>query len=103
MRNPFAAAARQMPMRASDRSSVFDGGSTGRLYADWEAWTLSPDFEVRHQFRLLRGRARDFARNNPWAVGFIDEVANNVIGAAGIMLQAKVKDLRGDLQKDINK
>jgi lambda family phage portal protein len=100
--NPFAAAARQMPTRATDRGAGFEGASSGRLYADWEAWTLSPDFEVRYQFRLLRARARDLARNNPWATGFVDEVANNVIGPYGILLQAKVKTAAGELVKKTN-
>jgi lambda family phage portal protein len=109
MANPFRAAATAM-----DRSSFkgrggyrasgsgFDGAGMGRLYNDWDAWTMSPDFEQRFQFRLVRARARAMARNNPWIVGFLDELANNVVGAHGILLQARVKNALGKFATSTN-
>jgi lambda family phage portal protein len=104
MANPFRAAARQMPplQQRGRRASTWDGADTGRLYADWSTWTTSPDFEIRFNFRLLRARARDFARNNPWMVGFLDELANNVVGPHGILLQAQIKNALGKLAKATN-
>jgi capsid protein len=93
MANPFRAAARlTAPVRGMPRrASTWSGGEGGRLYSDWDAWTVSPEMETRFNFRLLRARARSFARNNPWIVGFLDELANNVVGANGIMLQAMIR------------
>lgn len=109
MANPFLATARAMdfgsggrPSRFSASNAGFDGASVGRLYADWDAFTASPDFEQRFQFRLVRARARGMSRNNPWIVGFLDELANNVVGAHGIMLQAQLRNALGKLDKALN-
>src|SRR4051812_6503081 len=93
MANPFRAAAQlTAPVRTtSRRASSWSGAEGGRLYSDWDAWTISPEMETRFNFRLLRARARSFARNNPWIVGFLDELANNAVGANGIMLQAMIR------------
>jgi hypothetical protein len=105
MRNPFAFAHQQLSdSRARwHRASAWNGGVDHRLYSDWEAWTLSPDYEVRAQFRLLRARARDLAKNNPWVGGFVDEIANNVVGQSGIMLQADTRGPDRKPVKDINR
>lgn len=85
------------------RASMWDGANTSRLYSDWDTWTLSPDYEIRFNHRLLRARARALAKNNPWIVGFLDELANNVVGAQGIMLQAQIRTVVGDaLHKPTN-
>lgn len=70
---------------------------------DWNnQWTFSPDYEVRWQFRFLRARARDLVRNNPYAAGFASEIANQVIGPHGVLLQAKIKTVGGQLAKATN-
>lgn len=104
MANPFRAAARMTvaPPRSTRRASSWAGADFGRLYSDWDAWTASPEFETRLNFRLLRARARTFARNNPWIVGFLDEAANNVVGAKGIMLQAMIRTALGKPAKATN-
>jgi capsid protein len=104
MANPFRAAARlTAPVRGMPRrASTWSGGEGGRLYSDWDAWTFRRRFETRFNFRLLRARARSFARNNPWIVGFLDELANNVVGANGIMLQAMIKTALGKPAKATN-
>jgi lambda family phage portal protein len=91
-KNPLALVAHQLNttrMRASTAS--FTGADQSRLMADWLVGNLSTDAEVRANIRLLRARARDLVKNNPWCVGFIDELKNNVVGEVGIMLQARVK------------
>lgn len=90
------------PHRTSRQSSVWSGASTDRLYQDWDAWTTSPDFETRYAFRLMRARARSLAKNNPWIVGFLDELANNIVGANGIRLHAQIKNALGTLSKATN-
>lgn len=107
MANPFALTARVMdgPIRQPARrsSTFFRGADMSRTSADWLPWTYSPDYEIRVNHRLLRGRARELVRNNPWITGFVDELANNVIGPDGIMLQAKVKTAAGELATKTNK
>lgn len=108
MPNPLRRAAeltqREFAPRRGNGSlaSVFEAGQTGRLFQDWDAWTFSPDFETKYAFRLTRARARWMARNNPWLSGFLDELANNVVGPNGIRLHAQVKNLLGKLSKSTN-
>lgn len=107
MRNPLDAALELMPMPrrgagSGARASIFGGAAGGRLYADWEAWTLSPDFETRQEFRRLRARARQLVRDNGWAAGFVEEVSKNVIGPLGIFLQGNVRNANGDLVRATN-
>jgi hypothetical protein len=104
MANPFRAAARQMPplQQRGRRASTWDGADTGRLYADWEHVDDVTGLRDPVQFRLLRARARAMARNNPWIVGFLDELANNVVGPHGILLQAQIKNALGKLAKATN-
>lgn len=92
MANPFAAAAQDLSRQRSRArsSSIFAGAETGRLMSDWLVGTFSTDDEVSANLRLLRARARQLVRDNPWIAGFVDELANNVIGPDGILLQAKV-------------
>lgn len=72
------------------RASTFAGGGSGRLLDDFYPSNFSPDYEVRGAARLLRARARQLVRDNAWAAGFARELANNVVGPKGIILQAKV-------------
>jgi capsid protein len=94
-RNPFAAAAENAQrgrIRAGGRASsaMWAGADTSRLMSDWLVGNFSTDFEIRSNLRLLRGRARQLVRDNPWIAGFVDELANNVVGPDGILLQAKI-------------
>ncbi len=86
---------------AAPRAS-YRGATIGRLFRDWVASILHPDRELRGNLRLLRARARDLVRNNSYASGFVDELADNIIGPAGIQLQARVTDRKGELRKQDN-
>ena len=55
----------------------------------------SADFETRSAGPLLRARARQLVRDNPHASGFLSELANNVIGPEGILLEAHIASLDG--------
>jgi lambda family phage portal protein len=102
--NPFRAAA-----DISDRefnsgpSPAFGGASTSRLFWDWAVGILSPDRELQYNARLLRARARDLRRNNPWVAGWARELVNNIIGDEGIQLHAQIKDDGGTLDKETNR
>lgn len=88
--------------KAQPHAGSWDATSADRLYDDWQVWTASPEFETRYDFKFARARARWMARNNPWIVGFLDELCNNVVGPYGIQLQARIRDYLGALDKDAN-
>jgi lambda family phage portal protein len=71
--------------------------------ADWLAWATSGSFEVLYAWRRICYLARDLERNNPHARAFLRELCLNVIGAKGIRLQPKVKNLKGpNLNEKLN-
>lgn len=77
---------------------------SNRLTADWIfAATRSPDQEVRGDLRVLKNRAREMTRNNPHARRFRRLLSHNVVGPAGIRLQAKVKNAKGLPDRNINR
>ena len=84
------------------RNAVYGGANTGRLYQDWYAPITSADYEIRTSMRLLRARARQLVRDNDYAGGFIDELANNVVGIAGIRLEATVSTVVDELHDPTN-
>jgi lambda family phage portal protein len=93
MPNPLAVIASQMD-RTSRRSSglsAFSGARFDRLTADFNPYIQSPSQEVQWVLTTLRARAQALVRDNSHAAGFANELANQVIGPDGILLQAKVK------------
>lgn len=84
---------------AGRASSLYKGAEFSRLTLDWSATLAPPDEELRWSVARLRSRARDLARNNPYVRGYLNMLAVNVIGSAGMTLQAQVKDNSG-LQND---
>ncbi|MCP4021579.1 MAG: phage portal protein, partial [Desulfobacteraceae bacterium] len=52
--------------------------------------------------KLIKARCRDLARNNPYIKGSIRKICENVV-RNGINPQAKVRDKKGQLQKELNK
>lgn len=84
------------------RQASYGGARTDRLYQDWYAPISSADYEIRQSARLLRARARQLVRDNAYAAGFVDEVANNVIGVQGIQLEAAVTTIAEELHDPTN-
>src|SRR5581483_3491428 len=109
MPNPFALVASDMtrPRRVASRrfraSSTFAGAAIDRTTEDWMPWTLSPDWETRSVLRFMRARARQLVPDNEICSGFVGSLSDNVIGPTGIMLQAKVKNVAGQLVRATNK
>jgi lambda family phage portal protein len=83
-------------------SAHYRGASTSRLFYDWAAGILSSDSEVRGNLTILRARARQLARDNPYITAFLNDVADNVIGARGIILQPRVTNSAGEPVKRTN-
>jgi lambda family phage portal protein len=79
-----------MDMAGPKRKS-FGGASTSRLYYDWKVANVSPDYELRGALRILRARARQLVQDNPYASGFAEELANNVVGPKGIRIRPDIR------------
>lgn len=82
--------------------SIYKGAESSRLTADWFASLSTSDDELRWSAPRLRARARDLARNNAYARAYLRLLADNVIGADGIKLQAQVRDNSTTLNRRIN-
>jgi lambda family phage portal protein len=94
--------ARRAWLAFKGKRDTFKGAEVNRIVADWAATLLHPDDELRWNVRRLRARARELQRNNPWARGYLNGLAVNVIGPDGPRLQARVRDNDGKLSRRIN-
>src|SRR5262245_59428911 len=81
---------------------LYEGAQINRLTGDWISVLLSADQEIKGSIRLLRARARDLGRNNPIAKCYLNLLAANVVGDAGIRYQSKVRNNSGDLNESLN-
>jgi len=90
----FRLAARAV--RGTGKRNAYSGAAVNRLLLDWIASARSADEEIRGDLRLLRARARELARNNTYAKRYLRLLGANVIGYAGIKLQAIVRELGSD-------
>lgn len=80
----------------------YSGANIGRLFSSWQAFSQPADYEIRSNITVLRSRARELSRNNDYAKKFIEMVRKNVVGANGIKLQVRSKDLKGTLDTMAN-
>jgi len=87
--------------RVSRRSS-FKGAEVSRLVADWMVSAGPPDRELSGDMRLLRARARELRRNNPYIRQYVNLLKANVLGHSGFQLQAQVRNSNGELLQDVN-
>lgn len=70
---------------------LFDASMTSRLTADWQPIErLSADAELQGRLPIIRSRARDHERNDPYAEGYYKLRENNVVGHEGFTLQMKI-------------
>ncbi len=60
------------------------------------------DAEIYAALRPLRIRSRHLAKNNDYAKRFFNLLETNVVGPKGIVLQARIKNERGELDKADN-
>lgn len=93
MANALMAAMRVMDGPARQRRSLhaFAGAQATRLTADWSPFNQSPTQEIQWALVTLRARARQLVRDNSHAAGFVTELASQIVGPDGILLQAKVR------------
>lgn len=77
----------------------FAGALTNRLnYGDWIfASSRSAEADTKADLRQLRNRARELRKNSPFGARYAQVLVENVLGPAGIRLQAKNQTLEKKL------
>lgn len=83
------------PQRLTRRQ--YAAANQGRLFEDFKASNRSADTELRPALTILRNRARDLARNDPYARRFLNLMRVNVVGEHGVSLQVKARNADGSL------
>lgn len=78
--NPVAGLRRSIARKLLDQKRGFEGADRGRRTAGWHTMSTDSNAEIRKGQRLLRDRARDMRRNNPYAERGISAIAANVVG-----------------------
>lgn len=63
-----------------DAIRAYDGAARTRRTANWRAPSTSARAEGKGQLQILRNRARDLVRNNPYAKRGINLIATNTVG-----------------------
>lgn len=76
---------------------MFDGAKVDRLGAGWGTQPLTADDIIKKNQRPLVARSREQAANNDYARGFMRLCRTNIVGAKGVILQAKSLDSTGKL------
>ncbi len=80
----------------------FSAARIDRLTANWKFSAQSADSEMRFALPVLRNRSRGLADNNDYVAGYLELLANKVIGQHGIKLQVKSKGGDGLLDREAN-
>lgn len=87
------------PARKNKRA--YESAKVNRLYS--LSTTPKPmDVDVINGLRALVSRSRHEAQNNDYMRQFLRECKSNIIGSQGIILQARCKNNKGDLDKQAN-
>lgn len=73
----------------------FTAAALTRLTGGWASSNTSVNVDLYRGLDTLRARSRDLCNNNTYARRFLGMVGANVVGGAGIMLQARVYDAPG--------
>lgn len=82
-------------------SGAFRAAEPSRLYSDRWIQTNHPDTEIHYALRQLRASSRDLVRNNPYAAGAVEAVADNVIGWEGMMFRVMPPTLDGEIPRQV--
>jgi lambda family phage portal protein len=75
----------------------YAAANQGRLFEDFKASNRSADTELRPALTVLRNRARDLTRNDPYAKRFLNLMRVNVVGESGLNMQVKARNVDGSL------
>lgn len=80
----------------------YAAGMVDRLTASWTNTPMTADEVTHSRLSTLRARSREQYANNDYAKRYVNMVRNHVVGANGILLQAKIKDPSGTMDKAAN-
>jgi lambda family phage portal protein len=86
----------------STKRRSFDAAKFNRLVSSWLSVSQSINKDLKDGLDNLRIRSRDLAQNEPMAAKYLSLVSANVIGARGIVLQARVTEDNGNQDKYAN-
>lgn len=86
-----AARNRPLPGRGASRGP-FIAASNDRFTASWQAGRQSINDALRGDLDLLIARSNDVAKNTGHGRRFLKMVGRNIVGAKGVVLQARVQD-----------
>lgn len=73
----------------------YAAADSGRLFADWTTTNRTADAELRTSLKKMRARSRELERNNDYIRRYFGLLKNNVVGASGIVLQARMQNDAG--------
>lgn len=92
------------PRGAPDSIStrMYHAARVSRTTSGWAPATGSADSELRTSLRQLRDRARALVRDAAYAKRAKRVVQNNVVGGAGVGMQAQVMSTRDELRTAVN-
>lgn len=89
-----------IPNQQKKRS--YDGAKQNNQTSDWLAGSDNANAEIRAGLDIVRRRARDLIRNNPYAKKYVTTMIKNVVGHKGIKFQSRYKTNAGNPDKRIN-
>jgi len=85
---------RRLGYQKRPQLGAYAAGMHHRTAADWYPALLSADQHIKAHRHLLVARSRQMVRDNPHAARLVALFQQNIIGPAGIRLQAKVPKSR---------
>lgn len=87
-------------LRTARRS--FEAAETPAWTDSWPTHAASINEDLARQLPILRARSRGMARNNEWAIRYLIQLDDNVLGEAGIRLQMRMTRRDGTPDTDTN-
>ena len=75
-------------LRSAARS--FEAAETPAWTESWPTHTANINDDLSRQLTTMRSRARGLARNNEWAISYLIQLDDNVLGENGIQLQMRL-------------
>jgi len=88
--------------RKKEKKRNYKASQYTRLINDFVTNSKPEDEILKSSLQTLRDRARNLARNNPYARKFIQVYVVNTIGANGVTLQNRAKDDSGAFDRGAN-
>jgi len=73
----------------------FAAAKAGRLFMDFMSSSKSADVEMKGDLVLMRNRARELARDDPYVKQYLRLLKDNVVGENGFALQVKARNTNG--------